>query len=701
LRHDSNSALKDFQRIGEALKNEQCTVEICARLTIITSGDFPENGFTDCPFVFLEGSSGSGKSQMAFSIQAHMSSQNSLTTQSQASAMHVLAEEVQEVQRNALLSELKRLPKVLLGDQYSKEESKKIDIAIETTRYIKDVYYFLFSPPSSMSQQIYLNFQELSSLFSKCCEGDATVYNADAVSPSCSSLFSKSLFVYGFIYELLSTGLTGRNVNVQRKTGSEIRDLLIRKGVGSKRPIFIIDECIAISDESLKKVRFVRNCFRSLGMGLVMLGTDSRAAKLPQTMGGSSRSGISFPWCFVFGQFPGLRLDLLVPPGLIPDWLTPILKNSRPLFSQLVVGELAKDSGVNDFDQLMKRTFTIVAGVKGIFGNYFGKLGQLRLFQNAHCSLADFSSQSTPLIHSHFAQLHGKKKNFLLMSSGCVSDNDDSQWNPSSVFPRVENDVLLYLLLMGGKEYPACRIEGKMVPYAHFLMQTKGQPDFRSNILDYSNSAQTSNDGMFLESLLCSTVCLASHSDGFGGVGLKPFLLNLVFQLQAENVSPSGVSVKDLNLLDGLGQFLVPFLSPPNQEWPSFLVIPNSNFGNLERTSNRDKIDLWASCGIAGESKDYASEIGLDVMKKILERIPENAKVELVFTKKLQQSYFNPPALTFNKVFAGSHLLKKAYFKINASKPETVLEAITGLPSQDDGIVGVVIFVEIDPRLKV
>jgi hypothetical protein len=348
----------------------------------------------------------------------------------------------------------------------------------------------------------------------------------------------------------------------------------------------------------------------------------------------------------------------------------------------------------------MEGVFTTLVSAKPIFGDQFGRLGQLRLFHNAHYPCSDFSSQSTPLIHSHFAQLAGQK-NIILMSNGILS-TEESNWRPSSFFPKIEEDVLLYLLLMGGKGYPACRINKKMVPYAHFLLQNKSDPDFRSHILDLNNAVQSSNDGMFLESLLCSTVCLASHCHGFGGVDLKSFLWNLVYQVQAADIDPKNIFIDDSALrYDEVPLQLIPFLSPPNQEWPDFLgMLPNSNFGNLKRTRNSDNVDLRASCGIVGESKDYGGVIDLKVMRKILSRIPEDAKLELVFTRKLQGSYFNSPAPTFEEVFAESHLLKRAYFKINASNPTTKVESIKGLPC-DNCSEGVVIFVEIDPKVHI
>lgn len=647
LQESRNEALQQYRNIANALKHDDTVEDVCKTLKTITSGEFPEDGFVDRPFVFLEGSSGSGKSQMGFAIQDNI-----------------------------------------------RDDQDRL------------VFYFLFESPKEASQPIYLNFRNISKLFSQCCNDDMQRNSAEVSSPHCSSLFPRRLHVYGFIYILLSNGIDKSGVTIVPKTGECVRRLMIDEGIDKRRPVFILDECInSADDNSLVKVRFVRNCFRSLGLGLVMLGTDSKAAKLPADIGNSSRNGPIIPWCYVFGRFPAVKLSLLI--GLtstLPSWLESILLHSRPLFGQLVAEKY--HPAIFDFDVLMNHVFQELVSIKRIFGNDYGRLGQLRLFQNAHYSLTDFDKQSTPLIHSHFAQLDGTKKNFVLMNDGCI-ENEHDFWAPGSVFPKLQDDILLYLILMGGKHYSAFYAKnGTPLPYAWFLREANLNSIFTSGILDFSSDLQKSEDGMFLESLLCSTVCLASHFNGIQGIGLKQFLLNLVYQLQTEGLRIDQVSIGGLDVLDVI-PFTVPFLSPPNQSWPDFVEIPGSNFGSLKRTLNSEQIDLWACAGpdghsneygLAGEAKDYDSPINIGTMKKILNRVPENAKVELIFTRKLQQSYFNTPAESFENQLKETHLMKRAFYKIDSSKPATSLVQIAGLPCAVNP-EGVVIFFEINSQI--
>ena len=128
------------------------------------------------------------------------------------------------------------------------------------------------------------------------------------ISPGCSSLFRESLYLYGLIYEMLRNDLNS-TVLVGTKSGKDVMDFMIQRNIHTNRPIFVLDECLAINEESMKKVRFVRNCFRSIGLGLVILGTDSRGAKLPSSIGNSSRGDFLRPWCFVVGRLTVVELS--------------------------------------------------------------------------------------------------------------------------------------------------------------------------------------------------------------------------------------------------------------------------------------------------------------------------------------------------------------------------------------------------------
>jgi hypothetical protein len=69
-------------------------------------------------------------------------------------------------------------------------------------------------------------------------------------------------------------------------------------------------------------------------------------------------------------------------------------------------------------------------------------------------------------------------------------------------------------------------------------------------------------------------------------------------------------------------------------------------------------------------------------------RVPEHAKLEIVFTRKLQKSYLDSPEKSFKKQFKSSHLLNVSFYKMNASHPQTSLEPINDLLHDTSSILG-------------
>ena len=67
----------------------------------------------------------------------------------------------------------------------------------------------------------------------------------------------------------------------------------------------------------------------------------------------------------------------------------------------------------------------------------------------------------------------------------------------------------------------------------------------------------------------------------------------------------------------------IPFLSPPNCEWPEYLKNLGT-FGNLRRTQNMEQLDAEAQLVLSAEHltvemKNYSRKISSTDMKEILE----------------------------------------------------------------------------------
>ena len=498
----------------------------------------------------------------------------------------------------------------------------------------------------------------------------------DSISPSGPKVSGKPLLIYGFVYMLLNEYVSGNilesknnRVDIEPKTDEEIRRLLESKSISDKRPIFIIDECVEIDHLNSKKIRFIKNSFRIIGFGLVLLGTDSRAAQLPSIQSSSSRDDVGRNWCYIFNEYPSVDISLFK--NEIPENLRLLFCQSRPYFAQLASIYMEENQNSFNLDDMLFYVFRKVAASKKILLNHAGRMGQLRLFLNSCADLKILDSSSkhhiTPLIHSHFAIMKKDQidEKFVLITSNGFKENGKS-WRPTSVFPAIDKDVLLYLALMGGKSFSPFSNDFSPSFSQFILSLTEESFEFRSNILSFWNAIQSSKDGSFLETILSAAVCVASHIKGVSGVFLKDFLFNLFYHLDLKQDRKEIVNFE--TTLGFFSEKKVPFLSPPNQTWPDFLK-PLGYFGNLWRTKNSDKIDLNTDCGISGESKDYTSPIHTGDMKKIIIRIPDSSYLHIIISRKFAKTFFSSKtgkkadsAMSYQEFISASNIKRKYLF---------------------------------------
>jgi hypothetical protein len=124
-----------------------------------------------------------------------------------------------------------------------------------------------------------------------------------------------------------------------------------------------------------------------------------------------------------------------------------------------------------------------------------------------------------------------------------------------------------------------------------------------------------------------------------------------------------------------LDEFLVPVLAAPNQKWPEEIsAIENGRFGYLKRSRNEERIDIWTDFGITGESKDYKGALSSSVLKSIIDRIPSDSRVHIVFVRLLQKAYFKKKKLQRTDISIGVAKLDDNSGCLN-------LLSIPGLPS--------------------
>ena len=127
-----------------------------------------------------------------------------------------------------------------------------------------------------------------------------------------SSYDEHGLYTVVFIlHELKVHGFDVKGVAPNPKALGEFIEQQVRARRADKLPVFVLDEAltsrIASDDgEALRQFRLARNIFRAVGLVVILMGTNSKAAKFAFT-GHSSQSrsegGIRV-WCRLITQLP-------------------------------------------------------------------------------------------------------------------------------------------------------------------------------------------------------------------------------------------------------------------------------------------------------------------------------------------------------------------------------------------------------------
>jgi hypothetical protein len=163
--------------------------------------------------------------------------------------------------------------------------------------------------------------------------------------------------------------------------------------------------------------------------------------------------------------------------------------------------------------------------------------------------------------------------------------------------------------------------------------------------IDCNNIAAPTSDGQLAEAFFCGSIIIASRLGGIKGVDGLEFLNN--FLLQCLDFDGK-IEFADAEISDYLKSLSIPFMSPPNQEFPKpvceLFDLLNIQGGNMSRSTQKERIDCAcvSTSGkviLTGESKDH-KRIALDKMQDIILRVPLETPLHIVFSNTLQGDYF-------------------------------------------------------------
>ncbi|KAG2970461.1 hypothetical protein PC119_g23649 [Phytophthora cactorum] len=177
-------------------------------------------------------------------------------------------------------------------------------------------------------------------------------------------------------------------------------------------------------------------------------------------------------------------------------------------------------------------------------------------------------------MHLHFANLVDTRVTDVFLAKKELALDNGEQWKPLCCFPGMEEDLLLYLEILGGTSYSG-----------YYDLRVQNTHSTKIVFLDYMRGK----------------VCPVDENSDTRSNNYKTFE-NMIAQALLESSVAS-------ELFDGymknMSSMTIPFLTPPNARWPQCIDLNTGfgcNFGHLVRARNNDRCDVY----VKGEEKGTA-----------------------------------------------------------------------------------------------
>lgn len=422
---------------------------------------------------------------------------------------------------------------------------------------------------------------------------------------------------------------------------------------------FILDEMSPDSATGKRVAAFQRNIFRVCGLVVFFMGTNSKITNLVTHSLHSYED--EHRWLALVPRFPSYQLALknesendvwsqIV--GRYPS-IKYIVMNSRGRFSryfmQKVIEVFTKQPDI-EFCSLMDESLAFVnqSTQKGkhFMSSNEGKYAQLMAISytnvhdqdhydvGSHEGKSQYKKRRTEVgassIHSHFANL---VDNELLpidisLSHGKLTKGG-TKWEVKCCFPDIEEDTLLYLSILGCKDFSSYSDRTSGINFSTKCIFKK-MKQFPVN----ENTNAISNDYKAFENMVAHAIFSTSRRNGVRGIPLSDFISCLIGEFQDEvwtkmefllsNDEP--IKISDVLLEISVKNLMIPFLSPPNSGWPQSVLDMNQHgcyFGHLVRARNSDRCDIYVVDSICTpllvcECKNWEHPVGLGKLNDIV-----------------------------------------------------------------------------------
>ncbi|KAJ3269746.1 hypothetical protein HDV01_001047 [Terramyces sp. JEL0728] len=596
-RSQTADAVKEYMSLAEQLKD---TKEVNDMAKIIKDNDNVE----DSPFIVMVGSSGIGKTQMAFNLKA---------------------------------------------------------------KGFTVVYLPLITTGDEGAQTIYRAYLEHTRAFQECIKRDFEDYTKRVKeNKSDTGVRLDAFHCYGLLLAMLNDSSQWRMQSALKNELFDKLEMYERENrVVVFFDEFPAHDRFADNTEEL---RFMRNVYREIGVTVIIASTNSAATNLLKGKNSASRSGIwcnvfplyinyivpkdvyKIPWLMyllkhsrpLFAQaaysywksYPTVSLSISYLTGMfkaIFNLMSNFWKNSK--YDAFTHGQICLLLSAHSIDEMVYHK------VNGIFDD------QVHSKKRNPGNTLVASSQNNIIIAKHYSNLE-EYSPFQLLKDGTslYKVSDGEAWTPKTRFLGPEKDLLLHLVSMG------C---GDDVPFKGTFAEAYSDTlEYQSFKLPIRNLNQESNDGQEREAIVCATLVLASRYHGLELCDWIPFLKRFAFENVLEfsnNHSKSNhIDQEVIPLLSGK----VPFLGFPEVQWPHDLErVLGMSVGTIKRCLNSDKFDInvekemivngksqWKKV-FTVEVKDRKAPFGWRSVANTFARIPDGSKIHLIVINTLIQKF--------------------------------------------------------------
>ncbi|KAG7394876.1 hypothetical protein PHYBOEH_004500 [Phytophthora boehmeriae] len=210
-------------------------------------------------------------------------------------------------------------------------------------------------------------------------------------------------------------------------------------------------------------------------------------------------------------------------------------------------------------------------------------------------------------MHLHFANLEDKELTDVGLATSTADREylwlNDIPWTPKCRFSDIEEDLLLYLAILGGKTCSSYYVHPEKVYSAKYIFSE----ELALHAQESSNSVPC--DPKKHENMVTHAIFSSSRRNGVGGIPFLDFLTGLFGEFQSEDwvdmtLYETGKPIDARSLFQGYGGSItelldrkVPFLAPSNAKWPQFILDTNTQhlgckFGRLVRFANASRRDI-------------------------------------------------------------------------------------------------------------